>query len=203
MLVQFSSDSLNTFFWSVSNWGPGAEAPWIHTGDLKGGLKSQTEGNHYMADSTNSRQVDVKTRGGYTFYTEFSADAKVTPPPKLLAELGVRTHDLLRDVEPATPETNARCQACLEMQDGVSDLSRFAMEALVNDNLPEAIRLRQDLIEMSTQIRTLHESTQAAPWQHPAPSQSSRPQPALPRAWRTSCAPRPRRPPGSSMRRTP
>lgn len=60
MLVQFSyanvpPNSLPDSFWSVSNWGPGAEAPWIHTGDLKGGLKSQTEGSHYMADSANSR----------------------------------------------------------------------------------------------------------------------------------------------------
>lgn len=162
MLVQFSTavgSPVADSFWSVSNWGPGPEAPW-GIGDLKGGLKSQTEGSHYMADSANSRQVDVKTKGGYTFYSEFTAGANVTPPSKLLAELGVRTHDLLRDTEPPTPETNRRWQSLELMQSSITDVSAAAMDLLINGNLPEAIRLRQDLIEMSTQIRTLHESTQ-------------------------------------------
>jgi len=154
-------------FWSVSNWGPGAEAPWIHTGDLKGGLKSQTEASHYMADSANSRQVDVKTRGGYTFYTEFSAGANVTPPPKLLAELGVRTHDLLKDSPSeigkclgGTPAANARWQSLVDMRATVSELSAIAMHSLMVGDLPAAIKERQDLMDLMGEIRTLHESTQ-------------------------------------------
>jgi hypothetical protein len=157
MLVAFAADGLPAIFWSVSNWGPGAEAPY-HTGsDLKGGLKSESQASYFMAETANKRQVDVKTRGGYTFYSEFKAGANVTPPPKLLAELGVRTHDLLKDVEPAAP---ARWREVELMQLSVTDLSAEAIDCLINGNLPEAIRLRRSLIEMSTQIRTLHESTQ-------------------------------------------
>jgi len=183
MLVQFAPSGGRTFvvtpegisgkpplpdsFWSVSNWGPGAEAPWIHTGDLKGGLKSQSEGSHFMADGANSRQVDVKTRGGYTFYTEFSAGANVTPPPKLLAELGVRTHDLLKDSPSeigkylgGTPAANARWQSLVDMRATVSELSAIAMHSLMVGDLPAAIKERQDLIDLMGEIRTLHESTQ-------------------------------------------
>ena len=170
MLVQFvpsfnpstAMKATSTAFWSVSNWGPGAEAPWIHTGDLKGGLKSESQASEYMAAQTNDRQVATKIKGGYTFYTEFSAGANVTPPPKLLAELGIRTHDLLRDIpsEPPTPAANARWQALESIQSSISVQSTAAMDCLIRGDLPEAIRLRQDLIERSTQIRTLHESTQ-------------------------------------------
>jgi hypothetical protein len=164
MRVQFSTGSVSPVadsFWSVSNWGPGPEAPW-GGGDLKGGLKSESQASSYLAEQASDRQENIKVKGGYTFYSEFSAGANVTPPPKLLAELGVRTHDLLRDTVPsaATPAANARWQSLESIQSSVNLASKSAMDCLINGNLSEAIRLRQGLIEMSTQIRTLHESTQ-------------------------------------------
>jgi hypothetical protein len=164
MLVQFVPGSGGignpvSTFWSLSNWGPGSEAQWGNS-DLKGGIKSESQPSSYMAEQANTRQVQHKQGGGYQFYTEFKAAANVTPPPKLLAELGVRTHALLRDTEPPTPETNRRWQSLELMQSSITDVSAAAMDLLINGNLPEAIRLRQDLIEMSAQIRTLHESTQ-------------------------------------------
>lgn len=172
MLVQFSTSAASPVtdtFWSVSNWGPGAEARWnLPSGsgnDLKGGIKSETHASYLMAEQANKRQVDSKIKGGYTSYSEFSAGANVIPPPKLLAELGVRTHDLLRDAEPPTPETNVRWQALLDtavkpMRTTVNTLSAIAMHSLMVGDLPAAIAERQDLIDMMGEIRTLHESTQ-------------------------------------------
>jgi hypothetical protein len=160
MLVQFSTSvgsPVADIFWSVSNWGPGPEAP--IGSDLKGGLKSDAHATTYMAKEMNERQVNTKVKGGYTFYTEFSAGANVTPPPKLLAELGIRTHDLLRDVEP-TPAANARWQSLVDMRATVSELSSHAMRSLMGGDLPSTIKDRQTLIDLMGEIRTLHESTQ-------------------------------------------
>lgn len=168
LLVQFKTGTAAAdTFWSVSNWGPGAEAAWTGTGDLKGGLKSEAKASRYMAEAANNRQVDVKTKGGYQFYTEFSAGANVTPPPKLLAELDVRA--LLKEDEERwhaeTPATNVRWQALLDtavkpMRTTVNTLSAIAMHSLMVGDLPAAIAERQDLIDMLGEIRTLHESTQ-------------------------------------------
>jgi len=162
MLVAFGPDGLPAIFWSISNWGPGPEAAWTNSGDLKGGLKSESQPSSYMAESANTRQVNSKINGGYLFHTEFRAAANVKPPPKLLAELGVRTHDLLRDIpsKPPTPAANARWQSLLDMRATVNDLSAIAMHSLMVGDLPAAIKERQDLIDLQGEIRTLHESTQ-------------------------------------------
>jgi hypothetical protein len=162
MLVAFGPDGLPAIFWSISNWGPGPEAAWTNSGDLKGGLKSESQPSSYMAESANTRQVNSKINGGYLFHTEFRAAANVKPPPKLLAELGVRTHDLLRDIpsKPPTPAANARWQSLLDMRATVNDLSAIAMHSLMVGDLSAAIAERQDLIDLMLEIRTLHESTQ-------------------------------------------
>jgi len=153
-------------FWSVSNWGPGAEAAWTGSSDLKGGLKSDLS-TTFMAEQANDRPVATKIKGGYTYYTEFSGGANVTPPPKLLAELGVRTHDLLKDSPSeigkclgGTPAANARWQSLVDMRATVSELSAIAMHSLMVGDLPAAIKERQDLMDLMGEIRTLHESTQ-------------------------------------------
>jgi hypothetical protein len=64
------------------------------------------------------------------------------------------------DVAKPTPETKARWPSLESIQASVTLTSKSAMECLINDNLSEAIRLRQVLIEMSSDIRSLHESTQ-------------------------------------------
>jgi hypothetical protein len=161
MLVQFTSDGLDTTQWSVSNWGPGAEAAWAAHGDLKGGLKSDLS-TTFMAEQANDRQVATKIKGGYTYYTEFSGGANVTPPPKLLAELGVRA--LLKEDEERwhaeTPAANARWQPLADLQATATDLSSLAMHCIVNGDLSSAIASRQTLIDLMGEIRTLHESTQ-------------------------------------------
>lgn len=163
MRVQFSTavgSPVADSFWSVSNWGPGAEAPWSSGSDLKGGLKSESQASSYLAEQANDRQENIKVKGGYTFYSEFSAGANVTPPPKLLAELGVRTHDLLlarRDVEP-TPETNRRWQSLLDLRATATELSSNAMLNLMNGDLASAIKDRQTLIDLMNEVRALHEA---------------------------------------------
>lgn len=89
MVVQFTNQAHpnDRTFWSVSNWGPGAEA--TPGAELRGGLKSSPQPSHYMAGQTNQQQINAKIRGGFTFYCEYSAGAGVVPPPKLLAELGL------------------------------------------------------------------------------------------------------------------
>jgi hypothetical protein len=160
MLVRFTPSGSGTVrHWSISNWGPLAEAPWNRGGDLKGGLKSETQASYLMAQEANKRQVAAKIKGGYTHYSEFTVGAKVDPPPRLRAELRM-TLDRMPDVAKPTPETKARWPSLESIQASVTLTSKSAMECLINDNLSEAIRLRQVLIEMSDDIRSLHESTQ-------------------------------------------
>ena len=171
ILVAFGPDGQPAIFWSVSNWGPGTEAPWTNTGDLKGGIKSQAEGSQYMADQANSRQVDVKTRGGYTFYSEFNAAANVPPPPKLLSELGI-SRTAMSGLAPrpgtktSTPRTapsptvpaNVRWQPLNDLRATMRELSSIAMHSLMVGDLPATIAERQTLIDLLGEIRALHEA---------------------------------------------
>jgi hypothetical protein len=172
MLVAFGPDGQPAIHWSVSNWGPGTEAPWTNTGDLKGGIKSQTEGSSYMAEQANKRQVDSKARGGYTFYTEFNAAANVPPPPKLLSELGISRlapglgTTVLSKGATSTPRTppspivpaNVRWQPLNDLRATMSELSAIAMHSLMVDDLPSAIAERQTLIDLMGEVRALHEA---------------------------------------------
>jgi hypothetical protein len=169
MLVAFGPDGQPAIFWSVSNWGPGSEAAWTNSGDLKGGIKSQAEGSSYMAEQANKRQVDSKTRGGYTFYTEFNAAANVTPPPKLFAELGIsRTLAPRPGTKTSTPRTapspivpaNVRWQPLNDLRATVNELSSIAMHSLQVGDLPAAIAERQTLIDLMNEVRSLHESAE-------------------------------------------
>ena len=168
MLVAFGPDHQPAIFWSVSNWGPGAEAPWGSAGqDLKGGIKSQNEGSLFMAEQTNLRQVNSKTRGGYTHYTEFNAAANVMPPPKLLSELGISRNlaprRLTKTSTPRTPPSpivpaNVRWQPLNDLRATMSELSAIAMHSLMVDDLPSAIAERQTLIDLMGEVRALHEA---------------------------------------------
>jgi hypothetical protein len=168
ILVAFGPDGQPAIFWSVSNWGPSTEAPWTNTGDLKGGIKSQAEGSLYMAEQANKRQVDSKTRGGYTFYSEFNAAANVPPPPKLLSELGISRSLAPRPgtTKTSTPRTvpsptvpaNVRWQPLNDLRATMRELSSIAMHSLMVGDLPATIAERQILIDLMSEIRALHEA---------------------------------------------
>jgi len=166
MLVVFGPDGQPAIHWSVSNWGPGPEAPWSNTGDLKGGIKSESHGSIYMAEQANKRQVDSKTRGGYTHYTEFNAAANVPPPPKLRAELGIAISRTQSGTKTSTPRTapspivpaNVRWQPLNDLRATMSELSAIAMHSLMVGDLPAAIAERQTLIDLLGEIRALHEA---------------------------------------------
>jgi len=167
MSVAFGPDGGGSIHWSVSNWGPGTEAPWTNTGDLKGGLKSESQSSGYMAEQANMRQVQHKQGGGYTFYSEFNAAANVPPPPKLLSELGIsRSLAPQAGTKTSTPRTapsptvpaNVRWQALNDLRATMSDRSAVAMHSLMVGDLPSAIAERQTLIDLMGEIRALHET---------------------------------------------
>jgi len=97
MLLQFVNDGAGVSiragheYWSMSNWGPLAEASW--TGrhghcEIKGGLKTAPQASMLMAQEANRRQIAAKMKGGYTHYSEFTAGAGIDPTPKMLSEIG-------------------------------------------------------------------------------------------------------------------
>jgi len=166
MLVAFGPDGQPAIFWSVSNWGPGAEAPWASGGDLKGGIKAEVKGSAYMAEAANTRQVASKLGGGYTHYSDFNAAANVAPPPKLFSELGISRTLAPRPGTPtSTPRTppspivpaNVRWQPLNDLRATMSELSAIAMHSLMVDDLPSAIAERQTLIDLMGEVRALHE----------------------------------------------
>jgi hypothetical protein len=168
MLVAFHPNGQQGLFWSVSNWGPGPEAPWSVNQDLKGGIKAEAHGSTYMAEQANKRQVDTKVRGGYTFHSEFNAAANVTPPPKLFSELGITRILDGRGTKTSTPRTapsptvpaNVRWQPLNDLRATATELSSNAMRSLMNGDLPSAIKDRQTLIDLMSEIRSLHEGTE-------------------------------------------
>lgn len=171
MLVAFGQPAI---YWSVSNWGPGPEAPWSVTvnQDLKGGIKAERHGSMLMAENANKRQVDAKISGGYTFHSEFNAAANVIPPPKLFSELGISRSLAPRPgtapitVKTSTPRTapsptvpaNVRWQPLNDLRATMRDLSSIAMHSLMVGDLPATIAERQDLIDLMGEIRSLHEA---------------------------------------------
>ena len=167
MLVAFGPDGQPAIFWSVSNWGPGAEAPWTNGGDLKGGIKAEVKGSAYMAEAANTRQVQTKIGGGYTHYSDFNAAANVTPPPKLFSELGIsRTLAPRPGTKTSTPRTapsptvpaNVRWQPLNDLRATMRELSSIAMHSLMVGDLPATIAERQTLIDLLGEIRSLHET---------------------------------------------
>lgn len=179
-LIRFDPDgaSMSRMWWSVSNWGAGAEAPC--GSDLKGQLKHTEYTSEHDAIQSNTTQVYSKVRRGYLHYSQYGRRRQVDPPPKMLATIGAYAQTSRPAIPPRSgpvptnpaftrptrvdksdlldsPSTDL--QLMLKgLQSEVNDFAEVIMNALGDGDIPRAISHRHSLVNLLDAVTALQDN---------------------------------------------
>lgn len=152
-VVRVEFPGLNTRWVHLINYGPGTEAP--VGSDLRGGCQaSQAHASFERAWAAVCAQCELKIKKGYRFFTEYSEQAQLRCPPKLLEAMQ------LEAVPDGAVEQRLGAEEVAALTAVVSQATREVAAQVAAGTLAAAVQSRHVVVDLTDQLRALLANTE-------------------------------------------